>query len=226
MLSIVTVNWNSNDFLYLLIESLERFSSIEYELIVVDNSIEKKEIKGPNIIWLPQKENIGHGHGLNVGVRSIRKNPYLMFLDIDVHFLKHGWEMNFIQRLCACDVIGAPGVPEKPIRPACMFMKRGIGIKYDWRPTEGYKGHRVTPDGHDVAISAYHQIIKDGFKIEFMKSYENRYGTLTGEEWGFDEPIVYHHWHGSHTKERQIDFQNDLEKEKSKLFSLIPWRLP
>lgn len=227
MISIVTVNWNSFEFLSILLESLEIYSSFPYEVVVIDNSIVQNEPQRPKVKWFPQQKNIGHGEGLNEGVKQCNpKFPYLMFLDVDVHFLKRDWEQEFLTRLASNDVIGAPGVPEKPIRPACMFMKRGIGPKYNWSPTEGYKGHRVTPEGFDVAISAYHQMVKDGVKIEFMQSYENRYDTLTGEEWGFDTPLVYHHWHGSHTTERQIDFEQDLNSEKKKLFSRIPWRLP
>ena len=29
----------------------------------------------------------------------------------------------------------------------------------DWRATSGYKGHRITPEGFDVGIVAYHQMI-------------------------------------------------------------------
>ena len=225
MISIITVNWQSYDFLSILIESLELFSSFKYELVVIDNSIEKKEVSRTNVKWIPQESNIGHGQGLNEGSKHVIY-PYVMFLDVDVHFLKRGWEESFLKLMVENDVVGAEGVPEKPIRPACMMMKKGIATKYDWSPTPGYKGHRVNPDGFDVAISAYHKMIKDNVKISFMNSYPNRYGTLTGEEWGIEEPIVYHHWHGSHTKERQVDFKIDLESEKLKLFSSIPWRLP
>ena len=224
MISIICVNWNSYDFLQVMMESLNWFSQFPHELIVIDNSIEKKIVKGAK--WFPQKSNIGHGAGLNEGVKQSNPQfPYVMFLDVDVHFLKHGWENDFLTNLSKNDVVGAQGVPEKPIRPACMFMKRGIATKYDWKPTPGYKGHRVTPKGFDVAIEAYHQMTNDGVQIKFMESYPNRYGTLTGEEWGLGCPLVYHHWHGSHTKERQVDFENDLEKEKQKLLSSVSWRL-
>lgn len=150
-----------------------------------------------------------------------------MFLDVDVHMLQYQWEEPFVTHMAQYDVIGAKGVPEKPIRPACMFMKRDVAVRHDWQPTPGYKGHRVTPDGYDVAIAAYHNMVKEGTKIAFMGSYPNRYGTLTGEEWGIEgEPLVYHHWHGSHLAERQVDFDTNLETEKEKLFSQIPWRLP
>jgi len=227
MISIITVNWNSYDFLELLIESLDRFSHVAHELVVIDNSIHKRTVSRKNVRWVPQETNIGHGCGLNEGVKESNKRfPFLMFLDVDVHFIQHRWEGYFLKKMKDFDVIGAKGVPEKPIRPACMFMKRELG-RHDWKPTEGYRGHRVTPDGYDVAIAAYHNMVKDGTKIGFMESFPNRYDTLTGEEWGLDgQPLVYHHWHGSHLTERQVDFEEPLDVEKAKLFEKIQWRLP
>jgi hypothetical protein len=125
------------------------------------------------------------------------------------------------------DLIGGRGVPAKPIRPACMFMKKHLE-RYDWRDTADYKGHRITPEGYDVAILAYHQICADQHRVGFLEARQNRYGTLNGEEWCIDGvPLVYHHWHGSHLKERSVDFPGrDLFADKTKLFAQIPWRLP
>lgn len=225
MISLIVVNFNSYDFLELLVESINIFSKIDYELIVVDNSYVKQNISGNNIKVFTQENNIGHGAGLNLGVKQA-KFPYIMFLDVDVHFLKHNWEDYFLRKIKHCDVIGAKGVESKPIRPACMFLKKEFA-SYDWNSTPGYKGHRITPDGFDVAIKAYHEMIKDNVKIEFMESYQNRYKTITGEEWGLENTsLCYHHWHASHLKERQIDFPEDnLIENKKKLFNNIPWRI-
>lgn len=176
---------------------------------------------------IPQENNIGHGEGLNVGSRyaATLDNQFVMFLDVDCHFLQPGWEEAFSKLTEKYDVIGGRGVPQKPIRPACMFMKKEFS-KYDWSATPGYKGHRVTPDGFDVAITAYHQMISDGVKIHLIESKPNHYNTLNGEEWCIDEtPYVYHHWHGTHLAERTVDFPGkNLFADKDVLFSRIPWR--
>ena len=72
MISIVTVNWNSYDWLNLMIESLQWYSQIEWELIVVDNSIEKKIIDAPNVKQYKMPENRGHGGGLNYGAKNVQ----------------------------------------------------------------------------------------------------------------------------------------------------------
>lgn len=209
MISLITVNWKANDFLELLTESIDRFTHVPHELVVIDNS----------------ENNIGHGAGLNLGVQK-STSEFVMFLDCDTHFLKHHWEDQFLES--EHDVVVAKGSPEKPIRPACLFMKRKVAIAYDWRATEGYQGHRITPEGTDVAIAAYYEMMKDGVSIQFLNSFPNRYDTATGEEWGFNEPLVYHHWHGAsiHLPCRQADFPTvDLIEEKAKLFSRITWRM-
>lgn len=227
MISIITCNFNSNDFLELLIESLELYSKLEFELIVIDNSKKAYQSTKDFVFCHKMPSNIGHGAGLNEGVK-LTKFDYVMFLDVDAHILCHDWENAFIEMMKNFDVIGGKGVPAKPIRPACMFMKKEFAVKYDWRDTKGYKGVRITPEGFDVAIQAYYQMLQDGIKIKLLEHIPSRYKTVVGEEFCINgNPVCYHHWHGAHIEERQIDFPNcDLIQNKNLLFSQIPWRLP
>lgn len=230
MVTIVTVNFNSYDFLDLLVESLELYTHTPYELLVVDNSTTPQTIKRPHVHQFFMDNNIGHGAGLNFGAfqahQRFPRNEYLMFVDVDCHFLHHNWEVPFITRIKRYDLIGGRGVPSKPIRPACMFMKKELG-KYDWRNTQDYKGNRLTPEGYDVAILAYHQIVADRHPVGFLESKKSRYDTHHGEEWCLDDiPLVYHHWSGTWLTERQKDCPEiDLLEDKKKLFARIPWRL-
>lgn len=233
MISIITVNWNSYDFLYLLVESLERFSSIPYELIVIDNSEDRLRVNDNHVYQFLMPKNIGHGRGLNNGVAKAQemfpRNPYVMFLDVDCHFVSYGWEFPLIKSMQKFDLVGGRGVRSKPIRPACMFMKKELA-KYDWADSTGYRGNRVTPEGYDVAIKAYYKIQADGFNVGFIEPTKSQYATLNGEEYVLDnQRICYHHWHGSclEIPERQQDFPGkDLVADKAELFSRIPWRLP
>jgi glycosyltransferase involved in cell wall biosynthesis len=231
MISIISVNFNAYDFLDLMIESLAFYSHAPYELIVIDNSTEKRTLHSPRVHQFFMHDNIGHGRGLNHGVSKAYSmfpdNPFLMFLDVDCHILRHGWEVPLINKMKHYDLLGGKGVSAKPIRPACMFMKKEIG-KYDWCDTKAYGGHRINPSGYDVGILAYYRMQADGCNVGFLDHKKNRYGTLNGEEFAINGiPLVYHHWHGAHLKERQVDFPNsDLFADKAKLFSQIPWRLP
>ena len=224
MLSIITVTWNSYDWLDLLLESLERFTSCKYNVIVVDNSV--NPIKVPNVHQIINYENIGHGAGLNLGASCV-ENEFTMFLDVDCHALCHGWDQYFINLINEFDVIGGKGVPQKPIRPACMFMKTEIAKKYDWRDTPGYKGVRITPNGHDVAGLAFHQMVADNVSIKLLEPHKSHYESLNGEEFWIDEkPLIFHSWSGTWLEARQVDFpDNNLLDDKKRLFSQIPWRI-
>lgn len=231
MITIVTVNYNAYDFLELLIESIQR-TSTNCQVVIIDNSEYRKSINFANIYQFFMEKNIGHGKGLNLGVTKALElfpnNQYIMFLDSDCHFLCSGWETAFISKMKNNHLIGAKGSPVKPIRPACMFMKKDIAYKNDWMATDNYQGARKTPNGYDVAIKAYYKLLSQNCPIWFLEKHKNKYSTANGEVWGIDEvSYVYHHWHGSHLENRQVDFPDiDLITDKEHLFSQIPWRLP
>lgn len=225
----ISVNWNGYDWQNLLIKSVDKYSYSPHDILIFNNNSDAvSRPENPRYRELSSfGNNMGHGFGLNVGVHEAN-SQFVLFLDIDCHLLTEGWEKMFMFKARHfhrdADVIAAPGPPEKPLRPACMFMRKDIAREYDYMPSPGYKGHRVTPRGYDVAIKAYHKMVADGLKIEWMESFPNRYGTATGEEWGLDgKPICYHHWHGAHINEpdRIKDFPDiDLQAEKDKLFKL------
>ena len=231
MISIVTVNWNSPDWLSLMLESLERFTDFPYNVVVIDNSNDPSPVsRSSGVRQVFTRRNLGHGLGLNMGVQIEKAafgNKFVMFLDVDCHALVQDWDIPFLEQMEKYDIVAGRGVPVKPIRPACMFMKSEIAQKYDWKDTPGYKGHRVTPEGFDVAIPAYHLMREDNVSLGLLEAQKNHYGTLNGEEWCVDgNPLIYHHWHGSHLVERQVDFpEDDLIADKKLLFSKIPWRV-
>lgn len=234
MISIVSVNYHSCDWAELLCESCRRFSSEPHEIVIIDNTPQTTTtIPWARVIKNSFPMDTTHGNGLNQGVAAAA-GEYVLILDIDCHFLAAGWEDRFRRVLHQpyeppyC--ISVAGSDVKPLRPACVFMKTEDARKYDWRATPGYQGHRITPDGFDVGIQAYHQMVKEGRQFYWMEKCEqglSRYDTLTGEEYGFGSlPLIYHHWHGTHIQERnKVDYvEHDLASEKAKLFSRIPWR--
>lgn len=233
MISIVTVTFNSNDFANLLLESLDRFHSETVEVVIVNNG-KGRFVISPVPNWYFEKEkgiilnchenqspDKTHGSGLNYGLTEV-KGEEVLILDVDCHFLAIGWEKSFRNHLEGSHCVTVEGSPEKPMRPACCFMRTTDARQHDWRATPGYRGHRLTPDGFDVGIVAYHEMRAAGRDIRFLDTIKpSRYGTRTGEEYG---AYIYHHWHGTHLVERQYDYAYDLLKEKAFLFEQVPWR--
>lgn len=74
-LSVVTVNWNSRDDLAACLESLERQSYPEIEVIIVDNgstdgSVELVRSRFPQFTLLPQASNLGFAEACNIGIAA------------------------------------------------------------------------------------------------------------------------------------------------------------
>lgn len=218
MISIITVTFNSYDFCRLLIESIQIYSKYDNEIIVIDNDHRYEPIEGATVYR--QSQNVGHGEGLNRGVKHV-KYDHILMLDSDCFILKRNWEDWFLEK----DSIIAPkGSEAKPIRASCMFMKKDIALKCDFRATPNYKGSRYAKEGEfDTAIKAFHEQMKD---VYYMNSIKSRFNTVNGEEYCIDGiPLVYHNWSGSYLEDRQKDFTEDLQEDKKKLFSRIPWKL-
>lgn len=227
--SIVTVNFNAYDFLRILLQSADRFTTCNYAVVCVDNSNIILPVTSKGLVKLDQNHNIGHGEGLNVGIQYAHTNSgskYTMIIDVDCHFLCGGWDNLLISGIQDYEILAGRGVPQKPIRAACIFLETALAVKYDWRATPGYHGVRQTPSGTDTAIAAYYQMVKEKRKIAFLEPIKpNRYGTLNGEEFTWlGKPVAYHHWHGTHLKERSVDFTGvDLLADRDLLFSKIAW---
>lgn len=232
MISIITVNFNTYDFLRLLIESLYLFTQVPYEIIVIDNSEPRTQLQDPKVHQFFMPNNIGHGKGLNLGCQKAQdlfpRNPYVLILDSDTHILSHNWDTLLIDKMKEFDFIAGKGPPSKPVRPACMFMKLSVGVNYDWSETEGYRGNRQTAGGYDVACRAYFKMMLDNLRIGFLEAKKSKYKTVNGEDWYLEEKaLFYHHWSSSWLEERQKDFpDDDLFKDRDKLFSSIHWHLP
>ena len=217
-ISIISVNWNGYDFQSLMIDSILKHSKEEHPILIFNNNLDRSNDERIRE-WSVCGKNMGHGYGINFLLQEVQ-TKYVLLLDIDCHLLTN-WEEEFLKYK---DFIVAPaGPPQKPLRVACLFAETDKIRHYDFMSTPGYKGHRVTPDGFDVGIAAYHQMAKDGLEFKWMDTTPGRYGPERSEEYGLDKkPLVYHYWHGTHLNEsdRQKDFEHDLVNEKEIFFNV------
>lgn len=91
-ISIIIVNYKVKKELLSCIESIYRTGrGLNFEIIVVDND-EVKTLKDPlhkkfpKVIYIPSKENVGWGHGINIGAKYAR-GKYLYLLNPDTILL-------------------------------------------------------------------------------------------------------------------------------------------
>ncbi|KKQ27287.1 MAG: Glycosyl transferase family 2 [Candidatus Magasanikbacteria bacterium GW2011_GWC2_37_14] len=86
-LSVITVTWNSEDFIEKQIKSVVLgCKNIEFEQIVVDNASKDKTTefveKYPSVVLIKSLENLGFGAGNNQGAK-ISNGEFLLFLNAD-----------------------------------------------------------------------------------------------------------------------------------------------
>jgi GT2 family glycosyltransferase len=87
LVSIIIVNYNTTTTTYECIQSIIKFTSLPFEIILIDNasadrSIEEFKNLFPELTLILNKENIGFGRANNLGI-SIAKGEYLFLLNSD-----------------------------------------------------------------------------------------------------------------------------------------------
>lgn len=89
-LSIITVSYNTKEFIRKLLSSIEENISkeISYEVVVVDNASSdssvlmiKKEF--PKVKLIANKDNLGFSKANNIGIKKASKSRYVLFLNPD-----------------------------------------------------------------------------------------------------------------------------------------------
>ena len=109
-ITILTVNYNSFDFIKLMIESLEQLTYNKFKVLICDNGSTKKEIKKihyffkkrkkVNIFQKKQKDipSISHGKALDFLVKKV-VSEYFVVMDADATFLIQDWDLFLISEL-------------------------------------------------------------------------------------------------------------------------------
>lgn len=89
-LSIITVSYNTKEFIRKLLSSIEENISkeISYEVVVVDNassdsSVLMIEKEFPKVKLIANKDNLGFSKANNIGIKKASKSRYVLFLNPD-----------------------------------------------------------------------------------------------------------------------------------------------
>lgn len=231
-ITIITINWFAEDFAKLLINSVIKTTNNNLEIIIIDNSKELKEedFKGVRIIK-PEK-NLGHGGGLDLGIKEA-KGDYILILDIDAHLLLENWDSELIDLFennkelklaCATD-----GGLLKPARPLAMFFEKET-IK---NCEISFKAINLGGVKFDVGLHAYFKTLtKYGDKSIFkLPSRKTEFKDVLGNEYLLNgKRFVYHNWYGTrwynvygkrvHDKIDRVDWEM-FKQKKDNLFKQI-----
>jgi len=210
MISILSVNYNALPWMKLLVASVRKFTTVPYEIIIIDNNSQDGSVK-----WLREQSdvratmlnhNIKHGPGMNTAFRHARHKLCLV-LDIDAHIMRKNWDFDLLGILKDnpnTRLIAAMGGEAKPIHPCFMFIQRDFFLKNNlsFGPGEGYDvGRKLYPDiigmGHDV----YRAPVR--YEEDGKKFYDGAYGDhydINGQ------PTIYHNWYSSRMWQKiQVD---------------------
>lgn len=210
-ISIISANLDSPEWAELLIKSVRKFTTMEYEIIIIDNGSLPE-----NLTWLEQQSdislikllrNIGHGGAIDLGTQ-IARGEYIVFLDIDSHIQRKDWDRD-LRLLWLSDnkirLIGIIGPEHKPLHPPLFFYKREFmlenNIIFRYMP-------RISTD---TAQKAYWDIINLGFKVERLQKGEKTYNCIGDEIHLGGESTIFHMWYGTRFNE------NNPERKKDKL---------
>lgn len=98
-ISVIIVNYNTKQLTAQCISSVKEYThSVEYEIIVVDNASTDGSREHfhavENIIFLPQKENLGFGKANNKGL-EVAKGKYIFFLNSDTYLRNNALKLFF-----------------------------------------------------------------------------------------------------------------------------------
>jgi len=208
-ISIIAVNWWAKEFAKLLFRSLYSKSyGCNYEFILVDNSgeIDNNNLRNEGVLFeavntvvLKLNKNLGHGHGMDHGIKNA-SGEYILILDIDAHILLDEWDKKLISLFEENKDLklatASDGGLLKPARPLAMFFRKDVfianNISMAAKDCDGAK--------FDVGVHAYFKILSiyGDRSVYRLLGQKTAYNDVLGNEYALNgERFVYHNWYGT-----------------------------
>jgi len=210
MISIATAFVSSPNWAELLIKSIRKFTTVPYEIIVVDNGSVTKTLE-----WLSQQKdinilsfskNMGHGFSMEFATR-MAKYPYVCFLDIDSHIQRLGWDVDLLELYkhdSKTRMIGVEGNAWHPFAPPLFFYERDFILK------NNITFNHVPGISTDTAQKSYWDILNLGYNVKRLLRRPSSYEQCQGDEVFLkDESTFYHHWNGTRFNEHNPKIRKD-----------------
>lgn len=187
-LTICIVNYNTADFIKIILESIDKLTSTPIKIIICDNgSGLKDKIKlikltegrcNCKVLLREQSEagSIGHGEALDIIV-SMLDTEYFIALDSDAVFLQKNWDRILIERLTEnIGAIGSQAAGDKPkdfpLMYAVLFRTAQFRkLKCTFLPQKTPNGEIVM----DTGMSIREAYLEAGLQSEVLKFVNTRH---------------------------------------------------
>ena len=129
IITIITVNFNTSDFIALILTALNKLSYFPYKVIICDNGSANKDVKRlvyicrnyDNVKLIFRKQtscgSIGHAEALDLLVSEV-ETSYFVAMDSDAIMLQKNWDKLMIEQINnKVKIIGTPPEPTQNIKP-------------------------------------------------------------------------------------------------------------
>lgn len=126
------------NFIKRCLETLKKYTPIEYRVIVIDNNNldeAEKECKGLYHLWISSYRNLGFSKSMNLGT-ILSQSPYIVMLNDDVEFINKRWWQGVLDTFAMDEKIIAVN-PMSPREGAWGYGYRSDN-KDTWKPPDGY----------------------------------------------------------------------------------------
>ena len=201
--TVLTVNWNSFDYLAVLIDIVRRRSPPGTRILVVDNA-SKDGSRGrvttiPDVSVVALPLNMGHDFALDVGA-LLSRTEYVVALDVDAFPLHDRWLDELLAPLRAGAHVSGARLNRDYVHPSCWAMRTARFV------SEGHSfrnRYRPRAPGRDASGDVGEEIsAREAPRLHFFEVTSQRgpgdVGTVFGD-------IVYHNFYS--TRFRDTDEQ-------------------
>jgi len=133
LLTILTVNYNTSDFIEVMLHAFTRLTTNPYKVIICDNGSDDRHLlhlarvaqAHSNVVVVFRKQSapgsIGHGEAMDLLLDMV-DTPYFVTMDADASFLIKGWDELLLSRLQGnVKAVGTQAPGDKPKDFPLMF---------------------------------------------------------------------------------------------------------
>ena len=195
--TVITVNWNTLDYLRTVLEAVERFSPAGTRVVVVDNGStdgSREFLAQAGIPWVRLPINLGHGPAMDIATTRVR-TEFFVTLDVDAFPVAADWLAVLRAHLDAGNEVVGGRLYRSFAHPSMMAMRtrtfrerHHTFIRSAWRTSDDF----VHGESWDVGelISR-----REEPKVALVEASEVRGPGVIGTVYG---GIVYHNGVSAH----------------------------